>query len=93
MNNMRKEVEKRICELLKGTELDPMLHMQYEVTPIREAEVLDALEFHDWKLGLMISSSGVICNMHECFAEWQLGKTLQEQSDETIQFLYLVLCK
>ena len=120
------EVKSEICELLKGTELDPMelkvgCILEHPVTktrfkvdsnehtdddqikslvniigsPIREAEVLMALGEASINERYAICEDGCFMSCDEvwigCGEEWELGKTIDQQSDETIEFLFNVL--
>lgn len=103
MNKLQKVTDK-ICELLKGTELDQLETCEVlmggtRFATIREAEVLMAL-------GGLYTIDGGGCIYEYCDnrgdnetyacldVEWNLGKPLQDQSPETIEFLFNVLnCK
>ncbi len=99
MNKLQIVIDK-ICELLKGTELDPMYQNSmggWMRKPIREAEVLMALEKEAVTEGYWcIITDGEIYNPagfdypddSDDSPHWQLGRALSDQSPETIEFLF-----
>ena len=93
--NKLQVVTDKICELLKGTELDPIHYDTVNLNhgPIQEAEVLTALNKLESTVEILNCGAIVDLDDHDvvpCGA-WLLGKTLVDQSPETIDFLFTVL--
>lgn len=102
--NKLKEVTEKICELLKGGELDPMRVIERAwnsdiARPIREAELLMALSNAPIEHTYAIHEEGDFlaydkgCNGwdYDNGTCWTLGKPLSEQPQETINFLHQIL--
>lgn len=97
-NEKLNAVTNKICELLKGTDLDPAIrHYGQSVgfASIREAEVLAALDKLNWG-DAFIDMSGwlyyVTSNPHcENSVLIKLGQPLSSQPTEVIEFLFDVL--
>jgi len=100
-----KEVTEKICELLKGSELEFTMCDKLSTDfngnlfrPIREAEILMALYFdiNIFKSKTYITACDVLHTetiSRKYNIPWQLGKPLSEQSKETIEFLHKILVR
>lgn len=93
---MRKEVENKIAELLKDTDLNIIWEEKNIISPIREGELLMALYFS--RSDIAIDNDGEFLidersdlNYTNTFTFWKLGYTLHDQSDEVIEFLHKIL--